>query len=659
VSVFIRRAGLVLALLALTGCWRAAPVPELEEPEASEPPLRQALLVGVTRYAPGLPWRPLKGPANDVELWRAVLKERFGFTDDGIVLLTEGATRPTRRAIHAEFRRLAEQARPSGQVFILLSGHGTQQPDQVPPDPDDPEPNGMDQVFLPADAGRPDLKTKTIPNGIIDDELRVWLRAITSKGARVTLVFDCCHAGTMLRDEEELGVRGVPAARLWPESVLKEAARNAIKTRGASTSAVKVGADKGVVALYACEADQRTCEAFFSDDESPSARKYGVFSHALCATLSRSSGPLTYRALVRRAREMYEGSPAARLRPTPFAEGDGLDSEFLGSSAAEPPLVLTKDTGGWSVNAGQLRGLYPGAVLAVDGGGKARITKSDVFTSRVEPVEGGWADGARATIATLSAAPQAVRLAVEAVPNRAALLKRLSALPLVRIVEGGPNAWHLKAKDGLELVGPGWPAPRFHYKPDGEGLEATLRQIARVNNLMWLAANTPGAGLGVEMKVVRLKDKEARRGPAVPPGAKLPQDAIIRVVVRNNGKKPVDVTVLTVDHDFKPRSFLPGPGSGPIRVKPGDETDTDAMAMELDEKAPTAELQRFVLIAVEAEGDEPRSFAWLAAPTFRRMKLPPLGHFLAGALFDEAPRSISAAGKYQLAAGAWAVVPKK
>ncbi|MBY0231014.1 MAG: caspase family protein, partial [Gemmataceae bacterium] len=278
----IHRRGFLLASgLALAGCSRRA-VPD------AEPPERLALLVGVTKYAPGTPWKPLSGPVNDVELWADLLRTRFGFADEGITRLTEDATRPTRAAIVAGFQKLAEDARPGAQVVVLLSGHGTQQPDQVPPDPEDPEPNGMDQVFLPADAGAPDLAARTIPNGIIDDEIRVWLRAIARAGARVWLVCDCCHAGTMLRgDEDEDGVRGFPASKVWPASVIEEAKRNAAPAglRGAGKSPVKIDGERGIVAFYACRAEERTGEAFFSGLDGD--RKLGIFTQALCGLMAR------------------------------------------------------------------------------------------------------------------------------------------------------------------------------------------------------------------------------------------------------------------------------------------------------------------------------------------------------------------------------------
>ncbi len=648
-----RRHFLLAGLAAVAGCGGGRQAP-------AEPPARLALLVGVTDYAPGLPWQPLAGPANDVGLWAGLLTSRFGFTDDGITCLTAATTPPTRANIKQGFERLAADARPGGHVFILLSGHGTEQLDQVPPDPDDPEPNGMDQVFLPSDAGPPDLRTGTIPNGIIDDELRVWLRAIAATGARVWLVCDCCHAGTMLRSGDEEGVRGVPAARVWPASLIEKARDNAAPAlRGvARTSPLKVAADRNIVALYACGPDESTTEAYFPDIEDPGRRKLGVFSHALCSALSRADGPLTCRQLIHKLPAIYEGGPAARVRPTPDAEGDGLDSPLFREAAPATPFVLTRDGGSWAVDAGRLHGLHAGAVLAVEGGGKARITSAGLETAGAEAVEGAWQTGAKARLSECSAPPRPVVLSVGEVPFRPALLKRLAALKNVRVVPPSPDVWRLSAeKGGLMLLGPGDPGPRVPLTGGADGLEAAIARVSRITNLLWLASDQPGAGLGLEIELRKVAGKGVLTGPALKVGEKAKFGGWIRAVVLNKGKKPADVTLLAIDQQYNMVPFLPDPKApGSVRVAPGAEIGTEAFELTPDEPG-RPELVRVAMAAVEAGGDKETDFAWLAGDLRAGLTLPPLGDFLAGAMFGQAPRGLSASARYQLAARSWVIVP--
>ena len=96
---------------------------------------------------------------------------------------------------------LIGKAGPDVQLFILLSGHGMQVPipetQTDPLDPKNPEPDGMDEVFLPADA-----KSWTkdgLENAIRDDQMGGWLDRMRERGAAVWIVFDCCHSGSMTR----------------------------------------------------------------------------------------------------------------------------------------------------------------------------------------------------------------------------------------------------------------------------------------------------------------------------------------------------------------------------------------------------------------------------------------------------------------------------
>src|SRR5437870_1015166 len=81
---------------------------------------------------------------------------------------------PTRANIERQFRRLAQVANAGDQVVIHMGGHGSQQPEKK--DSPDPEPNGLDEVFLPRDVGA--WNETTIKNAIIDDEIGSWLKAI-------------------------------------------------------------------------------------------------------------------------------------------------------------------------------------------------------------------------------------------------------------------------------------------------------------------------------------------------------------------------------------------------------------------------------------------------------------------------------------------------
>src|SRR5262245_9558175 len=119
-------------------------------------PQRRALLVGVTELQePRLRSRALKGPGNDVELFRQVLTQAPLSVPAGNSLVLKRAAVPTMRRtatnIRREFVRLAQLARTGDQVVSLLAGHGSQQPADA--DVSDYEPDGLDEIFLPEDSG--------------------------------------------------------------------------------------------------------------------------------------------------------------------------------------------------------------------------------------------------------------------------------------------------------------------------------------------------------------------------------------------------------------------------------------------------------------------------------------------------------------------------
>ena len=171
-----------------------------------------ALLVGCTEYPVLQSINPkeqyessirLLGPGNDVELMHDVLRRYLGVPEANITRLTgwdprDEASRPTRANILGHLDRLAREVPTGAHVFVLYSGHGSQQPDE----PGGDEADGLDEILLPADAGGWDPEAKRVRNVITDDEIGAHLTAIRDRGADVWAVFDCCHSATMMRGVE-------------------------------------------------------------------------------------------------------------------------------------------------------------------------------------------------------------------------------------------------------------------------------------------------------------------------------------------------------------------------------------------------------------------------------------------------------------------------
>ena len=147
-----------------------------------------ALFVGIETYQQsGI--NALPGCANDAELIRRALTEKFGFPAENIEIVLN--SQATFAGIEAAFRRVIERAQSGDVVTFYYSGHGT----QVPDDNGD-EADGVDEALCPTDISRanPD-------SWLRDDTLAAWLAQLRTD--KVTVILDSCFSGTATRSEGE------------------------------------------------------------------------------------------------------------------------------------------------------------------------------------------------------------------------------------------------------------------------------------------------------------------------------------------------------------------------------------------------------------------------------------------------------------------------
>ncbi len=398
---------------------------------------RRALLIGCSVYPEPTDGEtsfgrvaPLPGAENDVRRFERVLRTSLHFEDvESLAGWPEQAqSRPTAAAIRAAFERLIKRANPGDQIVILISGHGMplpvddKQTDLL--DPANPEPDGYDEVFLPADF----LQTNET---IRDNQFGKWLDQIRNRGASVWIIFDCCFSGTMTRASgpwklERDQVRGVhPSQAGISREVLqradaraKAARKNSGLTRAAGRPVAPIevmnstdaNAPQGqLVAFYACQPFETAREVTRPmGAELKPENRCGLLSYHLLRALSQSSTSVSYRDLARvvvsglRA-EMGSGGP------TPMFEGD-LETSVLGldkwPSSLAPYLETTP--AGTRLSIGELAGASPGTILTVHAlddrnwkkpVGAVRVTKSGALSSEVESV--GWQKQAPVDLARL------------------------------------------------------------------------------------------------------------------------------------------------------------------------------------------------------------------------------------------------------------------
>lgn len=311
-----------------------------------------AILVGVADYTIESGIRDLKGPPNDVRLLADALTGR-GVTD--ITLLAdhlERGTRPTRTAI---LSALAEKAATVGAgdfVFIHLSGHGTRQTDR-----DGDETDGLDEVFLPADAGRAAEGTGLIENAILDDEIGAAVDAIRATGANVWLVMDSCNSGTGLR-----GVGSNVATRFVdPASLGASTERGARREdRDDAGSADLPG---GIIAFYAAQSSEPAREVDMGGEDR-GEDWFGVFTSRLAAHLV-GEATYTFRQLFQAVlSDMNDQSvPGAARLQTPLWEGDLIDATLFGDATTIGVRRFPVD--GELIGAGLVHGMTDGTLVGL------------------------------------------------------------------------------------------------------------------------------------------------------------------------------------------------------------------------------------------------------------------------------------------------------
>jgi uncharacterized caspase-like protein len=662
---------------------------------------RRALLIGVTKYD-NLPRdRHLGGPSHDAHLMSRLLRERYQFPAEGIVTLTEDegspARRPTRANIEREFHNLAKDAREGDQVVILLAGHGSQEPEN-PPDPIHPEPDGLNEIFLPADVSQWKATPGHVPNAIIDDDLGVWLRAITAKRAYVWAIFDCCHSGTMTRGTEV--VRELPPELLVPREELAKARERAAqrqegqeKTRGGPSteppSFVPREASDYLVAVYACRPTEVTPESL-QPPESPHATYHGLLTYSLVHVLTESADsktPPSYRDLVRRLQIQYAARPQGS--PTPLVEGKGQDRIVLGTEEVKrSPLLLTHDQDGYKLNAGDLYGLTQGSILAVDSSsvtgpdgkptllGYVQVLATRPFDSTAEPCayEGSalvkdLPSFSTCRVVLIDCALQRFKIAIVAPKGLEAprLQVQRALLPLADAKTGlvelvaDPAAahWVLRVEQGkLELVEAcGNRAPFALPAPNSPTLSGALRQsiekIYRARNLVAVSSrfeserNRGTPAVDIELQVLRHKN-QSHKGEVLtaPAGGWVfrPGDLISFGVRNRTESLRLDVTLLVIGSDFEIQPFYPQRGDLGHILEPGQTLQTPAPWGEISTDPPFGP-ENLVVIAVPAN-NPPADFTALAQgglPLARAADgggslRSPLGQLLESAMFQSASR---------------------
>jgi hypothetical protein len=190
-------------------------------------------------------------------------------------------------------RGLIAGARDGDSLVITYSGHGTWVPDSSGDEPD-----GRDEGLCPYDIA-------TV-GPLLDDEIR-GLFAARAAGARLLLISDSCHSGSVTRGREDDLDPGGSRVRFLPLEAWMS--KEELPRPGGQTPPLVSGLRRsgGDLLLSGCK------DTEYSYDTSFQGRPNGAFTYYAIKTL-RERRPANYDAWFNAVREYL---PSARLPQTP------------------------------------------------------------------------------------------------------------------------------------------------------------------------------------------------------------------------------------------------------------------------------------------------------------------------------------------------------
>jgi hypothetical protein len=339
-----------------------------------------ALLVGINTYHPDAKISPLAGCINDIEDMRSMLKGKFDFDDNDILVLKN--EQATHEGIIKAFRdHLIGDAEKDAIAVFHFSGHGSQMWDTSGDEID-----SLDETIVPYDSRQGNVYD------ITDDDINQLLQELSAKTKNITVVFDACHSGTATRATGR--IREIP----MDPRVSYAPPSGRAKSRGGIEGKADLRRDDIPYTLVAgCLSKQSSYE--YSDG----GKEHGALSFFLTKALldvQAKKRAVTWRDIFSNVKgEVMAACPGQ----TPQLEGTMLDNYvFSDSSSLSQPFVEVNPKQGKLVtfDAGEVQGVTKGSVFDVYAPGKkkfdppeqplakVKVTGVDVFSAEGEIVSG-------------------------------------------------------------------------------------------------------------------------------------------------------------------------------------------------------------------------------------------------------------------------------
>ena len=248
---------------------------------------KKALSVGINKFT-NFPQYTLSGCVKDVTDVTDMLKKFLGFNSSEITTLTD--EQATKANIMKELNAMVDEAK-SGKLnylFVHLSTHGTQVPDQ-----DKDEPDHADAAFVPHDIEQEGDHYH--PDHIITaDEFKDLFCQLPIENTMLEAFFDTCHSGGGLR-AMDLTLDRKPR---WMPPASTRALREVegMHVHGLREALLEEDM-KNHVLFTGCRSDQTSADAHIGDFYN------GAFTYYFCKVMNETNNKSSRTELINKVRD--------------------------------------------------------------------------------------------------------------------------------------------------------------------------------------------------------------------------------------------------------------------------------------------------------------------------------------------------------------------
>lgn len=208
---------------------------------------------------------------------------------------------------------------------------------------------------------------------LADKELRYLLSKCETK-PHILTVFDCCHAGDMVRSNQQKRISAIFPSRHYKEFLFAE---EVIEKKFQKQRFTQIFPFKNSVHIAACQSNQSAWEDSLG----------GVFTRYLLTLLAQIKNQLNYQFLVQWSKINIRDNTPERQIPTLSVQGEGnlgSRSNWLGiydQTIADGLKIIHHNQKGWQLNMGKLLNLKEGMVVRIE------LDGGDVTQGQIEKVD--------------------------------------------------------------------------------------------------------------------------------------------------------------------------------------------------------------------------------------------------------------------------------